>query len=88
MKIKITDIIEWTEDIALTAGDASHNGNRAVQHLLEEERMQKIDNNKALGLPFICDAENEDDALEKYNNAHCKYDYLKAIECDWERINV
>ena len=86
MKIKITGITEWEEDHALIAGDASHEGCREVEHLVEEERVNKIDNNKAPGLPFICEAEDEDEALEKYNDACCNNDYLIAVECDWEEV--
>ena len=86
MKIKIIEIIEWEEDSRLIAGDASRNGDRAVERLVEEEKIKKIDNGIAEGLPFICDAEDEDDALEQYNNAICEYDYLKASACEFEKI--
>ncbi len=86
MKIKITEITDWEEDNCMIAGDASHEGDRAVQRLLEEERTNKIDNGNAEGLPFVCEAENEDDALEKYNAEFCEYDYLKAAACDWEEV--
>jgi hypothetical protein len=87
MKIKITDITEWSEDTALVAGDASHNGYDDVSSLLEEEIAKKVKSDElAKGLPFVCDASNEDEALEKYNAAYCEYDYMKASKCDWEEM--
>ena len=86
MKIKITNITKWEEDHHLIAGDASHNGDRAVQHLVEAERVSKIDNGNAPSLPFICEAEDEYEALEKYNAECCLYDYFIAVECDWEEV--
>lgn len=86
MKIKITEITDWEEDNYMMDGDASHEGNRAVQRRLEEERVEKIDNGNSKGLPFVCEAENEEDALEKYNEQFCEYDYLKASECEWEEV--
>ena len=86
MKIKITDITDWEEDSYMIAGDASHEGDRAVQRLLEGERVKKIDNGEAEGLQFVCEAEDIDEALQKYNDAYCEYDYLKAAECDWAEV--
>lgn len=54
MKIKITNILDWEEDTQMMDGDASHEGWRAVQSLLEEERVKKIDEEEAEGLPFVC----------------------------------
>ena len=84
MKITITEITGWEEDDHMEAGDASHIGWREVQQLLEDERVRKIDNGEWEGLPFTCEAEDIEEALEMYNNEHCDYDYLKASECDWE----
>ena len=84
MKVKITSIVNWAEDTALIAGDASHNGNDAVRSLLEDERTKKMRDGSAVGLPFICEALSIDDAVEQYNNAFCEFDYLKASECEWE----
>ena len=64
---RIDNITEWEEDEPLMHGDASREGWRAVQKLLEDEKVKKIDNGKAEGLPFVCEAENEKEALEKYN---------------------
>ena len=67
-------------------GDASREGWRDVQKLLEDEKVKKIDNGKAEGLPFVCEAENEEEALEKYNAEYCALDYLKATECEGEAM--
>ena len=83
-KFTITEITEWIEDDHVMAGDASHEGRRAVQRLLEEERVRKLDEGKAEGLPYECEAEDIEDALDQYNEEHCRYDYLKAAECDYE----
>lgn len=83
-KYKITAVIEWSEDSTLIDGDASHEGYRAVQRLLEAERVQKIDNGEADGLPFVCEAGSEESAIDKYNEAYCEYDYLKAAQCEFE----
>lgn len=84
MKYTITAITDWEEDTAMMHGDASHVGWRDVQRLLERERVKKIDNGKAKGLPFTCEAESEEDAIDKYNEAHCESDYLKATEADFD----
>lgn len=78
MKYTIIEVTDWVEDDALMAGDASHEGDRAVQSLLEEERVRKIDHGKADGLPFTCEAESEEEAIDKYNEQICDGDYLKA----------
>ena len=86
MKIKIVEITRWEEDTWLAAGDASHNGDREVDRLIEAEKVEKMDNGNARGLPFVCDAENVEDAIQQYNDTYCEYDYLKAVECDWEEV--
>ena len=86
MKIKITNILDWEEDTQMMDGDASHEGWRPVQSLLEEERVKKIDNEEAEGLPFVCEAKDEDEALEKYNEKFQSGAYLKASSCDWEEV--
>ena len=68
MKIKITNILDWEEDTQMMDGDASHEGWRAVQSLLEEERVKKIDEEEAEGLPFVCEAKDEDEARDYVEN--------------------
>ena len=83
---RIDNITGWEEDESLMHGDASREGWRAVQRLLEEERVKKIDNNEAEGLPFVCKAKSEEEALEKYNAKYCALDYLKATECEGDSV--
>lgn len=82
-KFTIVEVTDWEEDSILISADASHEGYRAVQSLLEEERVQKIDKGKQKGVPFTCDAETEEDAIEKYNASICEFDYLKAAACEF-----
>lgn len=84
----ITEITEWEEDSHMMDGDASHIGWRAVQKLLEEERVRKIDEGIAVGLPFRCEADSIEEALECYNDTHCEYEYLQATECEYEEEGV
>lgn len=78
MKYTITEVTDWVEDHAKIAGDASHEGDRAVDVLLEGERARKLDFGEAEGLPFTCEAESEEEAIDKYNEQICDGDYLKA----------
>jgi hypothetical protein len=82
MKITITAITDWEEDAGQIAGDASHEGERAVERMLEEERAAKLDDEWTTGLPFACEAEDLEDALDQYNEKFCEYDYLKAADAD------
>ncbi len=84
MKITIVGITEWEEDERQTAGDASHEGTRAVRRLLAEERDAKEDGDWTKGLPFVCEAESLDDALDQYNEKYCEFDYLKAVDADFD----
>lgn len=84
MKIIINEITEWEKDNALINGDASHEGDQKVRDLIAEEEDKKLYSSEAwnLGLPFECEAENKDEALDLYNEKYCKYDYLKAVDCE------
>lgn len=84
---RINGITGWREDSCMMEGDASHEGDRAVQQLLEEERVAKIDNGNAKGIPFVCEAENEEEAIEKYNEKFCDGEYLLADEADIEEVH-
>ena len=83
---RISEITDWEEDTQMMHGDASHEGWRDVQQLLEEERVKKIDNNGWEGLPFFCEAEDEEEAIDKYNAKFCECEYIKAIEADCEEV--
>lgn len=86
MKIKITEITEWEKDERLMEGDASHEGWEAVNELVGEEEDEKQNGEWTKGLPFVCEAEDEEEALQKYNDEICEYDYLKAVGCEWEEV--
>lgn len=85
-KFKIVEITEWWKDERLIEGDASHEGWRAVTELVEEEEDEKQNGEWTKGLPFVCEAEDEEEAIQKYNDEICEYDYLKAIGCEWEEV--
>lgn len=84
--IRILEITDWVEDSILIDGDSSHEGYRAVQQLVEAERCEKLDKHFAKGLPFVCRAEDEEDAIAQYNMKICELDYLKAEHCDFEEV--
>ena len=83
---RINEITQLEEDSRAMRGDVGHISDRDIQRWLEEERVKKIDNNECAGLPFICEAENEEEALEKYNEKYCEFDYLKATEAECEEV--
>ena len=84
MSIKITGITKWDEDYCAIAEDISSEGADRVQTLLESEHANKEDFGVAFVLPFVCEAADEGEALDLYNDTYCHYDYLKASECEWE----
>ena len=86
--LKITEIIDWTEDDSLINGDASHEGYDSVEELLADERRSKktFDPVEARILPFECKAEDLDEAIEKLNRRFFKYDYLKVSDVDFEIV--
>lgn len=65
-------------------GDASHEGWGAVNALYAKEYERKVDNNKWEGLPFTCEADSVEEAVERYNDEICEYDYIKAVDADYE----
>lgn len=85
MKITINNILEWDEDQAVAASIYSHEGEREYQRCLEFERSEKLDKEWTKGLPFTCQAECIDDAIEQYNEKYCPWpDILIAIEVDYD----
>ena len=87
MKITITDITDHWKDEQMMDGDASHEGWASVNELYAAEYRRKVDNNEWEGLPFTCEADTIDEAIDKYNEAVCEYDYIKAAEADYETEN-
>ena len=88
MKMTIIEITDWEEDIAAEIGDASHVGDGDVMRLKLGEYEKKVEGNEWPGLPFTCKAKSKDEAIEKYNNKFCKYDYYKAVDAEFEEEEV
>lgn len=84
MKFKIIEIIDWTEDTHMELGDSCHMSEGDVLRHKLNEYEKKVENNEWPGLPFVCDAESEEEAVDKYNEVHCEYDYYKATEAGFE----
>lgn len=84
MNMTITEITGWLEDTAAEMGDASHMSDGDVMRLKLKEYERKVEGNEWPGLPFTCEAESEDEAIEKYNEEHCGSDYYKAVDAEFE----
>ena len=84
MKITILDITDHEKDDAMMSGDASHEGWASVNELYAEEYRRKVENNEWSGLPFTCEADTIEEALDIYNESVCQYDYIKATDADYE----
>ena len=82
-KFTILDITDWWEDAQMEAGDSCHMGEGDVMRLKLKEYEDKIEGGKWPGLPFTCLAENADEAIQKYNDKFCDYDYYKAVDADF-----
>ena len=86
----ITEIIGWHEDSWKIRGAASHEGCESVRNILDKEYCQKnLDNfekNYRGVLPFVCTAENIDEAIDKLNARHFDYDLLKVQDVDYKII--
>ena len=80
----ILSITDWYEDLYLEAGDSSHMSKGDVMRVKLDEYEKKIEHNNWPGLPFTCTAEDADDAIQKYNDKFCEYDYYKAVNADFD----
>ena len=85
-KFCITEIVGWHEDSWLIDGDASHEGYDSVEECVLEERKLKdrFEDNYPGILPFVCNAKDIDEAIEKLNAKHFEYDYLKVWDVDYD----
>ena len=81
----INDILSYEKDHAQMAGDCSHIGEAEVYGALAVA-LHEILTDGWQGLPFECEAESEDDALEKYIAQYYQYGYIKPTEADIELI--
>ena len=86
-KFKIIAINDWYEDRHMEDGDACHMSEGDLMRARLSEYEEKIEGGKWPGLPFECMAEDEDEAVQKYNDAHCDYDYFKATEAEFEDLH-
>lgn len=84
MKFKITHIYGWEEDVHAEMGDCGHMSDGDIMRLKLEEYEKKVEQCEWPGLPFVCEAESEDEAIDKYNEANCELDYYKATEAEFE----
>lgn len=84
MKITIIGITEHWEDEPMMHGDASHEGWASVNELYADEYRRKVENNEWDGLPFTCEADTIDEAIDQYNETVCECDYIKAVDADYE----
>lgn len=83
-KYTVLEITDWEQDDHEMAGDSCHMSMADVYFKLAEEYKEKVDNGNWPGIPFTCDADDEDDAFEKYKQEHCEYDYIVPIDADIE----
>lgn len=84
MKIKILEITDWEKDDWMMAGDSCHMPESEVLSAYAKEYEEKVENGNWPNLPFTCEAENEDEALEKYNEKCGRFSYIRAIDADME----
>lgn len=84
MKFTITEITEWDEDFHMEAGDACHMSDGDIMRLKLSEYERKIENHDWPGLPFTCEADSREDAIDKYNQKNCDRDYYLASDADFE----
>lgn len=84
MNFKIIEIDDYEEDRHEQAGDMCHMPEIDVLRIKVAEYEEKVEKGNWPGLPFECDAEDEEDAIQKYNSEHCRGDYYKAVSAIFE----
>ena len=80
MKFIITEVLDWELDEHEMAGDSSRMPDHEIDELKVDEYNRKIEEGDWPDLPYECDAEDEEDAIEQYNSDCCRGDYYKATE--------
>ena len=83
MLFKIVEINDWEEDVTEEMADSGHISDGDIMRLKLEEYEKKVEKGEWPGLPFVCEAESEEEAVDKYNATHCEYDYYKATEAEF-----
>ena len=86
MRFRITEITEWEEDRYMEAGDSSHMSDGDIMRAKLAEYEEKIEGSKWPGLPFECDAKDEAEAIDTYNEINCGLDYYKALDAEIETL--
>ena len=93
MIIKITEITEWEKSEAEIASALSHDSmSNVYAELAKEQRMKNEEMAWREGLPFEFEttAANEseavDEALQAYSEAHCEFELLKPVRCEYEVV--
>ena len=86
-KYTIIAITEWEEDTYEEMADSGHISDGDIMRKKLGEFVDKIDNDNWPGLPFTCEADNEDDAVAEYNRQCCDGDYYKAAEAEFEEVD-
>ena len=86
-RFKINEIIDWEKDYWMMAGDSSHMPESEVMKGYAEEYEKKVEGGEWPNLPFECEAEDEDEALEKYAESLDGMGYIRPIEADIERMD-
>lgn len=86
-RFKIHEIIDWEKDRSLLAGDCCHMPESEVMLGYDKEYEKKVERGEWPNLPFECEAEDEDEALEKYAKTMGRFDYIRPIDADIERMD-
>jgi hypothetical protein len=84
MKYKILEITDWEKDVTEEMADSGHISDGDIMRLELEEYEKKIENGEWPGLPFVCEAKSESDAIDKYNEKFCDGDYYRATDADFD----
>ena len=83
-KFTIVEITDWEKDSHMMAGDSCHIPESDILLHYANEYKTKVEEGKWPNLPFTCEAEDEDEALDKYNETCGRFDYIRAIDAEFE----
>ena len=86
-RFKIHEITDWEKDCCMMECDSSHMPESKVVKRYAEEYEKKVERGEWPNLPFECEAKDEDEALEKYAETMVRFDYIRPIDADIERID-
>ena len=84
---RITEITEWEVNRPLVQSNADHNGEDYNACLAAaNEVVDTMNEVGGMDLPFICEAENEDDALAQYAEKYA-YELAIPVEAEIEEVH-